>query len=75
MRCKSDQIRIAWAAGDRSGALRIAAGFFDRSTDTKIFKRGMAAHHHPDFYRQIGKNPEHIVGNALAVLAKRFSLR
>jgi hypothetical protein len=26
------------------GALRIAARFFDRSIDTVIFKRGMAAH-------------------------------
>jgi hypothetical protein len=34
----------------------------------------MAAHNHPEFYRQIGKNPEQIVGNALEALAKRFSL-
>src|SRR5262249_33425647 len=31
---KTDQIRTAWAAGDRIRALRIAARFFDRSTDT-----------------------------------------
>jgi hypothetical protein len=72
--CKTDQIRNAWATGDRIGALRIAAQFFDRSADTKIFKRVMDAHKHPDFYRQLGKNPGQIVGNALAVLAKRFSL-
>jgi hypothetical protein len=30
-----DKIRIAWTMGDRIGALRIAARFFDRSTDTK----------------------------------------
>jgi hypothetical protein len=37
MNCKTDQIRAAWHAGDRIGALRIAARFFDRSIDTKAF--------------------------------------
>jgi hypothetical protein len=41
MSCKTDQIRAAWHAGDRIGALRIAARFFDRSIDTVIFKRGI----------------------------------
>jgi hypothetical protein len=75
MNCKTDKIRIAWAVGDRIGALRIAARFFDRSADTKTFKRGMDAHNNPDFYRQLGKEPEKIVANALEVLAARFSLR
>jgi hypothetical protein len=42
MSSKISKIRSAWAAGDRIGALRIAAGFFDRPADTKSFKRGMA---------------------------------
>ena len=74
MDCKTDKIRAAWAAGDRIGALRIAARFFDRSADTLAFKRGMAAHNNPEFYRQLGKEPEQIVGDALAMLAKRFGL-
>ena len=74
MDCKTAKIRAAWAAGDRIGALRIAARFFDRSADTVTFKRGMAAHNNPEFYRQLGKEPEQIVGDALAVLAKRFGL-
>jgi hypothetical protein len=43
MNLKTDQIRAAWASGDQIRALRIAARFFDRSTDTKTFKRGMDA--------------------------------
>jgi hypothetical protein len=50
---KCGPIREVWASGDRIGALRIAARFFDRSVDTQIFKRGMDAHNHPDFYRQL----------------------
>jgi hypothetical protein len=75
MNSKMSQIRSAWAAGDRIGALRIAARFFDRSEDTKSFKRGMDAHNHPDFYRQIGCDPEQILADALESLATRFKLK
>jgi hypothetical protein len=74
MNCKTDQIRAAWHAGDRIGALRIAARFFDRSIDTVTFKRGMNAHNHPGFYRQLGKDPDQLTQAALELLAKKFSL-
>jgi hypothetical protein len=74
MICKSDQIRAAWGAGDRIGALRIAARFFDRSIDTKTFKRGMDAYNNPGFYRQLGKDPEQLMAAALELLAKKFRL-
>ena len=74
MICKTVQIHAAWHAGDRIGALRIAARFFDRSVDTRTFKRGMDAYNNPDLYRQLGKEPEQIVRDALNVLAKRFNL-
>jgi hypothetical protein len=75
MICKTDKIRIAWTAGDRIGALRVAARFFDRSANTRTFKRGMDAHNHPDFYRQLVKEPEQITQDALETLANRFELR
>jgi hypothetical protein len=71
---KTDQIRAAWAAGDQIRALRIAARFFDRSTDTKTFKRGMDAYNNPGFYRQLGKEPEQLIATALEALARRFGL-
>jgi hypothetical protein len=75
LKCKVDQIRDAWAAGDQIAALRIAARFFDRSGDTLVFKRGMDAHNHPSFYIQLGLEPVQIVSDALATLARRFDLR
>src|SRR5262245_1465972 len=72
---KSDKIRAAWAAGDRIGALRIAARFFDRSAVTMIFKRGMDANNHPAFYRQLGRGPDLIVAEALDTLASKFGLQ
>jgi hypothetical protein len=74
MNCKTNQIRTAWNTGDRIGALRIAARFFDRSVDTRTFKRGMDAYNNPSFYRQLGKDPEQIVRDAFDDLGKRFSL-
>jgi len=32
----------------------------------------MNAHNHPGFYRELGKDPEQIVRNALDVLGKRY---
>jgi hypothetical protein len=46
-----------------------------RSADTQSFKRAMDAHNHPDFYRQLGKNPEQITAEALESLARRFGLQ
>ena len=74
MNRKTDQIRALWKAGDQIGALRIAARFFDRSVDTKTFKRGMGAYNNPDFYRQLRKDPEQLVSNALELLATKFGL-
>jgi len=74
MNRKTDQIRAAWAAGNHIAALRVAARFFDRSTDTRAFKRGMDAYNNPGFYRQLGKNPEQLTAAALYLLAKKFGL-
>jgi len=75
MRSKCEQMRAAWAVGDKISALRIAARFFDRSDDTKTFKRGMDAYNNPSFYRQLGKDPDLIVAQALARLAEKFELK
>jgi hypothetical protein len=58
-----------------SGALRIAARFFDRSADTQIFERGMDAHNHPDFYHQLRQDPAQITAAALQVLAEKLDER
>jgi hypothetical protein len=71
---KRSKICEAWASSDHIGALRIAARFFDRSVDTQIFKRGMDAHNHPDFYRQLRQDPDQITAAALQLLARKFNL-
>jgi hypothetical protein len=75
MTSKSQMIRDALASGDHISALRIAAHFYDRSTDTLTYKRGLDAHNHPDFYRQIGKDPERLTATALELLETNFCSR
>jgi hypothetical protein len=71
---KCSKVREAWARGDCIGALRAAARFFDSSADTQSFKRGMDAHNHPDFYRQLRQDPDQIIAAALQLLARKFNL-
>jgi hypothetical protein len=71
---KTDRIRTAWASGDRIAALRIAGRFFDRSIETKAFKRGIGAYNNPSFYRQLGTDPDQLLAEALEALARKFGL-
>lgn len=74
MRSKLDQLRTLWENGDRLGALRIASKYFDRSPATKTMKRGWDAYSNPSFYRQINRDPEALVGEAMRVMATKFGL-
>ncbi|MBI1649864.1 hypothetical protein [Hyphomicrobium sulfonivorans] len=74
MRSKTDQIRNAWAAGDKIAALRIASKFFDLSEETMTFQRGYQAHINPAFFKQIGKDPEALTATAISALAAKFKL-
>lgn len=61
-------------SGDKLAALRVASRFFDRSPETIAFKRGWDAHLRPDFYRQIGKDPQELTAEAIRMLAVKFRL-
>jgi len=41
----------------------------------KIMKQAMNTYNHPQFYRQLGKEPQELITAALASLAKRVDLR
>lgn len=74
LQTKLDQVRLLWAAGDKIGALRICAAFFDQSADTQVFKAGWDAHQHRAFYTQLGKDADALISAALAAMAKKFEL-
>lgn len=64
-----------WEAGDRLGALRIAAKFHDLGDHQEQITRGWAAHTHPDFYRSLGDDPDALVQAGYTALAERYGLR
>ena len=72
MERKTDIIRDALARGDNRKAISVASRFFDRGADTQLFKQAQGAVNNPQFYRQIGKNPDAIIAAAIARLNHRF---
>jgi hypothetical protein len=73
MQSKTERIKTALDRDDWLSALRVASRFHDRSADTLTFKRGFDAYQHPDFYRQLGKDPDKFINAAIERLQARFS--
>lgn len=73
MESKSTKIRAALAAGNDKQALRIASKFFDRGADTQLYKAAYESNYtNPAFYKQLGKDPEKLMAQAMANLRGRF---
>lgn len=72
MKTKVAQIQEAIKSGDNKKAISIASKFFDRSEETKIFKTAQSAIISPDFYKQIGKNPDELVALAVVKIKEKF---
>jgi len=71
---KLSLVKAALAAGDVRKALAIAAKF-PRLGDHKVrIERGHAAAVNPDFYREIGKDPEALIADGATVLREILGL-
>jgi hypothetical protein len=62
---------MRWLWGIRLVRCVLPRASFDRSSATKIFKRGLDAYNHPDFYRQLGQ-PDEITAVAVTALVEQF---
>lgn len=71
---KLAQIQAAWAAADYRTALRIAAKFQQLGTHKGAITRGWAATTNPQFYIEIGQDPDHLYQLGLLAVAARYSL-
>lgn len=69
---KTEMIKHYLSSGDMVKAISIASKFFDGSKDTSAFKQAHSAINNPGFYRQIGKDPDQIVSDAVCILKDRF---
>ncbi len=71
---KIGRVRALWGRGDRLGALAAANKIQRLGEDGTTIRKGYSAMRNPDFYRQLGKNPEEMVRAALAAMVSRFAL-
>lgn len=71
---KLSLLKAAWARGDRTGAIRIAAKFQDLGEHKEAITRAWQAIQDPDFYRAIGKDPDALIAAGYAALKERYGL-
>lgn len=64
----------AWDAGDRARALAIAADFPQLGEWGAVIRRGASARLSPDFYRELGQDPDALVAAAYDAVRCRYGL-
>jgi hypothetical protein len=72
METKLAQLRALMAAGDWPGALRMAARFQRLGQHKADIERGWAALQRPEFYRELGRDPEALVAAGIRALQERY---
>lgn len=70
-----EKLRKLMAAGEHRQALKLAAGWPRLGEHKAEIERGWAALCNPDFYREIGKDPEALVAAAVAALRERYEIK
>jgi hypothetical protein len=72
---RTQELILAWNAGDHYGALRIAKTFVRLSRDdARRIRQAWEAAQRPSFYAQIGKRPDAMIADGLAALAALYDL-
>ena len=71
---KISLLRSAAAKGDWRAALRIASRFPQLGDDRAVILAGWEAIARPGFQRQLGRDPEALLGEAVAALKRRYCL-
>ena len=69
---KIDQLRALMAAAKWREALRLAAKFHDLGAQKDRIVRAHEAAAWPDFYRQLGKDPDALIADGIAALKERY---
>ena len=74
METKISKLKAAAASGDWAEALRIAARFPRLGEHGPTIIRAHEAAHTPDFYRQLGRDPETLIAAGIEALKERYRL-
>ena len=68
----ADRIMAALVKGDGHEALRLASGFQHLGDHAVAITRGWTALKNPQFYRELGRDPEQIIAVGIAAVKARF---
>jgi hypothetical protein len=74
MRTKLATLKELWATDKYRKALKLAAGWPRLGKHRDAIQLGWSAVSNPDFYREIGKDPDELYVAGLTSLAKRYGL-
>ncbi len=69
-----ETIRERWAEGDKLGALNVARRYRPHLPEHTVIQRGWAAYRNPDFYREIGHDPDVLLEDAFDTMAGFYDL-
>lgn len=71
---KLAKLKAKYAAGDKIGALAIAAKFPRLGEHTEAIQKAWAAHQNPGFYVSIKEDPKNLVEAGIKALEERYGL-
>lgn len=74
METKLAKLKRFMAAGQHREALRLAASWPRLGDHKAAIERGRAAAVHPEFYRQIGQDPNTLVAVGIAAIRERYGI-
>lgn len=74
METKLAKLKKLWASGDYRAALKLAASWPRLGSHKKRITQAWAATSNPDFYRQMGKDPDELCADGLCAVAERYDL-
>ena len=69
-----EKLRALWAAGKCLQALKLAAGWARLGEHKNRIERGWSAAANPEFYREIGRDPDAMVADGLMAIRERYDL-
>jgi hypothetical protein len=75
MTTKLERLKAHMAAGHTGLALRECVSWPRLGDEREAIERGWEAYLHPDFYRQIGENPDELVAIGLDAIRQRYHIK
>ena len=72
METKIEKLRVMMASGEWRDALKLASSWPRLGTHKTRIERGWAAFRSPEFYRDIGKDPDELIRDGIAALVERY---